>query len=63
MSTLYIASQADYCRDHFVYRREMNRRDGSTWKASKPLPNYALRFVIAVCTAIFVVAWMWVVTR
>lgn len=53
-----IASSADYCRDHYIFRRETNKRDGSIFAPSKPLPNYALRSVLVVGVAILVLAWV-----
>lgn len=52
-----IGANADVYPYHYKFQRE-RRRDGSTWTPSRPLPNYALRFVIAVCVAIFEVAWV-----
>ncbi len=52
-----IASSADYCRDHYIYRRELNRRDGSTFQRSKPLPNYSLRAVLVVAAIIVAIVW------
>lgn len=55
---MIIASSADYARDHYIFRRETNRRDGSTFSPSKPLPNYALRAVLIVGAAILVIVWV-----
>jgi len=55
-----IGANADVYPYHYKFRSEMNRRDGSTFKRSKPLPNYSLRAVLvvaAVIIAIVCVVW------
>lgn len=47
-----IASNADYARDHYIFRRETNRRDGSIFIASivarKRVRNWLVDLIVKV---------------